>query len=154
MPLVKSKLVRIAILCLAWALPVLGGWLGLRLAPAQPDAGVNMFGLTPGQHQFMLMGFFVGVVAMLALTYLTGQGVKWLLPAFGVAVLVFIAAAVLSNLFPLETLVPGTRTVLAIGLSLSFFGLPPVSGALLIAAPEKADEAAKSAGAGSPEPTS
>ena len=79
-----------------WAIP-LGAWVAKRLTPAKPGDGVNMFGLTPAQHEAVLVGAGLGaVVAVLALV--VGQlGWRWLLLSWGIALAMVLVAAFLPD---------------------------------------------------------
>ena len=120
-----AKLHRALRCLLVWCLPLIGNRLGLMLAPrAEPDAGVNMFGLTEGQHTFALIGLGIGLVAAIAVIVLARLGWAWL----GIAVVV---AAV--GLWVVGLLFPQPRTGYTAALVMLL--IAPVVGALATKGP-------------------
>lgn len=124
----RQRLVRMAVLVVAWALPVAGPMAGVRIVRAlveQPAQRlVNMFGLTDVEHSGMVWGLFAGLLGLIVLPLVLRQGILWLPVAIGVAVAVMVLMAVLA-----PDLDPDNPLLGVISVSILF--LPPLLGSLV-----------------------
>lgn len=78
-----------------WAIPVVA-WMAKRLTPPG-EGGVNMFGLTPAQHEAALAGGALGAVVAIVVLVVGRLGWRWLLLCWGIALAMVLVVAFLPD---------------------------------------------------------
>lgn len=78
-----------------WAIPV-GALVAKRVTPPG-EGGVNMFGLTPAQHEAVLVGGALGAVVAFVGLVVGRLGWRWLLVCWGIALVMALGVGFLPD---------------------------------------------------------